>query len=153
MKRTRDRESTGITDLLTVSVLMCSILTISASPAYGQGRSGTGKKSAERQTFAPRIVGRSESSIIEGLVVAAAPGAIRIKTAKGERVTLEVDYHTTVLDSGELVSISTMADIELAPSDLQIFDRVEVVFEREGARRLARIITRIQSERDRVAKR
>ena len=97
--------------------------------------------------------GRSDSFIVEGLITAAAAGAIRIKTAKGERATFEIDDQTTVLETGELVSISTLADIELAASDLQIFDRVEIIFEREGGRRLARIITRLQSERDRVAKR
>ena len=152
MKRAKGKALTALTVLL-ISLLTVSALLISASPAYGQGRSRTGKKSVERQTFAPRIVSRSNSSIIEGVITAAAPGAIQVKTAKGERVTIEIDDQTTVLESGELVSISTMAEIELAASDLQILDRVEIVFEREGGRRLARIITRVQSELDRVAKR
>jgi len=143
---------------------LLALLVISVSSAPGQQRQGRSadnsipkksvtKKSVEKQSFVPRIVGRSESSIVEGLITAAVSGAIRIKTTKGERVTFEIDNQTTVLESGELVSISTMADIELEPSDLQSFDRVEIIFEREGNRRLARIITRIQSERDRVAKR
>ena len=113
----------------------------------------TANKTPGRQTFAPRVLGRSESFIVEGLITAATAGAIRIKTATGQRATFEIDDQTTVLETGELVSISTLAEIELAASDLQIFDRVEIVFEREGRRRLARIITRLQSERDRVAKR
>jgi hypothetical protein len=133
-----------------------AVLLLSVLPALSQRRVATDKtfkKSASKQTFAPRILHRSESFIVEGIITAAAPGGIRVKTTKGERVTLEIDDQTTVLESGELVSISTMAEIELAPSDLHVFDRVEIIFERDGLRRLARIITRIRSERDQVAKR
>jgi hypothetical protein len=161
MKRTTGMEATLPTVLL-VSILVVSVLMVSVSPALGQGRSANNrtakksdenKKSAQKQTFAPRIEGRSESFIVEGSITACGSGAIRIKTAKGERATFEIDDQTTLLESGELVSISTLAAIELDPSDLQIFDRVEIIFEREGSRRLARIITRIQSESERVAKR
>ena len=133
-----------------------AIFLISVSPALGQGRTATGntsKKRAEKQTFAPRIEGRSASFIVEGIITDARSGAIRIKTAKGERFTFEMDDQTTVLDTGELVSISTMAEIELAPSDLHVFDRVEIVAERDGLRKLARIVTRIRSERDQIATR
>jgi hypothetical protein len=133
-----------------------AVLLISVPQALGQGRTTTGhasKKRAEKQTFVPRVEGRSTSFIVEGLITDARPGAIRIKTAKGERITFEIDDQTTVLDTGELVSISTMAEIELTPSDLHVFDRVEVVAERDGLRPLARIVTRIHSGRDQVAKR
>jgi hypothetical protein len=138
-----------------------AVLLISVPQALGQGRTTTGhasnnhasKKRAEKQTFVPRVEGSSASFIVEGLITDARPGAIRIKTAKGERITFEIDDQTTVLDTGELVSISTMAEIELTPSDLHVFDRVEVVAERDGLRPLARIVTRIHSERDQVAKR
>ena len=142
---------------LGIIVMLLAVLVtyVPQAPAQGlQGRSATNptaKKNSKNQTFAPRIRGRSESFIVEGLITAAAASTIRIN--KGERATFEIDDQTTVLKTGELVSISTLADIELSASDLQIFDRVEIVFEREGGRRLARIITRLQSERDRVAKR
>ena len=142
-----------------VIVMLLTVLVTCVPPApaqelKGQSRTNpTANKTPGRQTFAPRVLGRSESFIVEGLITAATPGAIRIKTATGQRATFELDDQTTVLETGELVSISTLAEIELAASDLQIFDRVEIVFEREGRRRLARIITRLQSERDRVAKR
>ena len=144
---------------ISVIVMLLAVLVtyVPQAPAQGlQGRSATNptaKKNSKNQTFAPRIRGRSESFIVEGLITAAAASTIRIKTDKGERATFEIDDQTTVLKTGELVSISTLADIELSASDLQIFDRVEIVVEREGGRRLARIITRLQSERDRVAKR
>ncbi len=148
MKRT-----TGVIAIL-LAVLMLSVLPAPAQERQGLPRTNpTAKKNSEKQTFAPRIRGRSESFIVEGLITAAAAGSIRIKTAAGERATFEIDDQTTVLETSELVSISTLADIELSASDLQIFDRVEIIFEREGGRRLARIITRLQSERDRVAKR
>ena len=130
-----------------------AILLISVSPTFGQRRSAISKKSAAKQTFAPRIEGHSSSFIIEGILVDARSNTIRIKTAKGERYSFEIDDQTTVLSAGELVSISTMAEIELTPSDLNVFDRVEIVAEREGLRQLARIVTRVQSERDQVAKR
>jgi hypothetical protein len=156
MKRTTVKGATLL------AVLLVSASVVSVSPALGQGRSANNraakknvenKKSAQKQTYAPRIKGRSESFIVEGSITGSGSGAIRVKTTKGERATFEIDDQTTVLESGGLVSISTLADIELDPSDLQIFDRVEIIFEREGSRRLARIITRIQSESDRVAKR
>ncbi len=133
-----------------------AVLLISVPPAFGQGRTAsrnTSKKSVEKQTFAPRILRRSASFIVEGIITDARSGAIRIKTTKGERLVFEIDDQTTVLNAGELVSISTLADIELTPSDLHVFDRVEIVAERDGLRRLARIITRIRSERDQVASR
>lgn len=133
-----------------------AILLLSTSPAFGQGRTATvktSKKSAEKQTFAPRIKGRSASFIVEGIITDARSGAIRIKTTKGESLTFEIDDQTTVLNADELVSISTMAEIELTPSDLHVFDRIEIVAERDGLRRLARIVTRIRSERDQVARR
>ena len=127
-----------------IAVLLAVLLT-SALPAPAQERS-------KKQTYAPRVIGRAESFIVEGRITAAGPRTISIKTDKGARATFEIDDQTTVLVSNELVSISTMADIELAASDLQVFDRVEIVFQREGPRRLARIITRLQSDRDRVAR-
>lgn len=148
-----------LTSIIVASVLVLSVLVISVTPAPAQelqGRSRANpaaKKEPKNQTFAPRIRGRSESFIVEGLITAADAGAIRIKTATGRLATFEIDDQTTVLGTGELVSISTLADIELTASDLQIFDRVEIIFEREGRRRLARIITRLQSESERVAKR
>ncbi|HEX5731442.1 MAG TPA: hypothetical protein VF131_01310 [Blastocatellia bacterium] len=148
MKRT-----TGVIVML-LAVLVTYVPQVQAQDRQGRSQTKvTTNKNSKKQTFAPRIRGRSESFIVEGLITAATAGAIRIKTATGQRATFEVDDQTTVLKSGELVSISTLADIELTASDLQIFDRIEIVFEREGGRRLARIITRIQSERDRVARR
>ena len=148
MKRT-----TGVIAML-LAVLVLSVLPAPAQERQRLSRTSlTAKTNPQKQTFAPRIRGRSQSFIVEGLITAAAAGAIRIKTDKGERVTFEVNDQTTLLETGELVAISTLADIELTASDLQIFDRVEIVFEREGPRRVAKIITRIQSERDRVAKR
>jgi hypothetical protein len=59
------------------------------------------------------------------------------------RYDLRTDDQTTVLDSGELVSIATMGDIALSVSDLRVSDWVEVVTERAGRSQAARIITRI----------
>ena len=129
-----------------VIALLLAVLMASALPAPAQERS-------QKKSYAPRVIGSSESFIVEGSIMATAAGAIRIRTDKGARVAFEIDDQTTVIVSNELVSISTMADIELAASDLQLFDRVEIVFERKGARNLARIITRLQSNSDRVAKR
>jgi hypothetical protein len=142
-----------------IVAMLLAVLVTSVPPAPAQERpresraNPAAEKSARKQSFAPRIRGRSESFIVEGSIIASSSGAIRVRTDAGQRATFEVDDQTTVLQAGELVSISTLADIELDPSDLQIFDRVEIIFEREGGRRLARIITRVESESDRVAKR
>lgn len=104
-------------------------------------------------TYAPRVKGRSNNFVIEGRITSLEDNVITIKTSRGARYDLALDDQTTVLDSGELVSIATMADIALSASDLRVSDTVEIVTERVGQQEVAKIITRIASSGAQVAKR
>jgi hypothetical protein len=99
---------------------------------------GTSKRS-----FEPVVLGQSHSFVIEGRVVAAGRGRIQIRTAQKSLYQFESDDQTIYLQSGGLLSISTLPDVSLKPSDLRAADRVEIVAEREGQRAVARIVTRI----------
>lgn len=99
--------------------------------------------SAPKRTYEPVVLGRSHSFVIEGRIAAAGRGRIEIKTALGSRYQFEADDQTMYLQSGGLVSISTLPDVSLRFSDLRAADRVEIVAEREGQRIIAKIVTRI----------
>lgn len=98
---------------------------------------------APKRSFEPVVLGQSHSFVIEGRVASAGKGRIQIKTARGALYQFESDDQTTYLQSGGLVSISTLSDVSLKLSDLRAADRVEIVAEREGQRNVARIVTRI----------
>jgi hypothetical protein len=108
---------------------------------------------AENNSYAPRIKAHSSDFVIEGRITSLEHNVITIKTSRGARYDFGLDDQTTVLNSGELVSIATMADIALSASDLRVSDTVEVIIERAGRREVARIITRIASSDAQVAKR
>jgi len=139
--------------LLFVAALLCA-----AVPAQSQNRAAIsqGKGNApglqqslnapqHKREFAPRVIGRANSFIINGRIIAWRGGRLSIETARGERWNFQLDEQTTLLESSELVSIATMDDITLRPADLRLADQVEVVAERVGGRRLARIVTRTAS--------
>ncbi|MFP5263887.1 MAG: hypothetical protein ACLGJB_18555 [Blastocatellia bacterium] len=111
------------------------------------------KRKALGGDYTPHVEGRSLNLVIEGRITSLEGNVITIKTARGARFDLVLDQQTTVFGSGELVSIATMADITLSPSDLRVSDTVEVVTEHIGQRQVARIITRIASSDAQVAKR
>lgn len=103
--------------------------------------------------YIPHVKGRSFNFVIEGRITSLEDSVITIKTSRGARFDFLLDHQTTVFSSGELVSMATMADIALSPSDLRVSDTVEVVTERIGQRQVARIITRIASSDAQVARR
>ena len=105
-----------------------------------------GAASPAKRTYTPVVLGRSQSFVIEGRIVAAGKGRIEIRTARGARYQFEADDQTTYLQSGELVSIANLPDVTLRLSDLRAPDRVEIVAEREGQRIVARIVTRIAAK-------
>jgi len=101
--------------------------------------------SAPKRTYQPVVLGRSHSFVIEGRIAAAGRGRIEIRTPLGSRYQFEADDQTMYLQSGGLVSISTLPDVSLRFTDLRAADRVEIVAEREGRRNIAKIVTRIGS--------
>ncbi|HVF90334.1 MAG TPA: hypothetical protein VNH22_09710 [Blastocatellia bacterium] len=102
---------------------------------------------APKRTYEPVVLGNSRSFVIEGRVAAAGKGRIEIRTPQGALHRFDADDQTTYLQSGGLVSISTLPDVSLRLSDLRAADRVEIVAEREGQRSVARIVTRIAKAR------
>src|ERR1700754_601926 len=138
--------------ITTLAVLMC--ITV---PAYSQQRvKGLDKGNARsvqqpgsshhfKRGFAPQVIGRASSFIITGRLVAMRGQRLSLETADGARRDFQMDEQTTLLESGELISIATMGDITLRPADLRLADEVEVVAERVGSRCLARIVTRTAS--------
>jgi hypothetical protein len=145
MKLTRWKN--GITIILAVAFLAASAQ---------QRRSGERPKpraATESRTYAPRVIARSDSFILEGTITSIKGGKLTLKTRRGAAYGFELDEYTVVFESGEMVSVATLPDITLAVSDLKPYDVVEIVAERAGDRSLARIVTRISSEADRVARR
>jgi hypothetical protein len=144
---------TGVVGLI---VSLAVLLSIPAS-AHSQNRvSGSQKNTlrgnrqplstpSSKREFAPQIIGRANSFIITGRIVARRGPQLSVETTGGARLDFQVDGQTTLLESNELVSIATMDDITLRLADLRVSDEVEVVAEREGSRRLARIVTRTAS--------
>lgn len=150
---------TGVAGIIaTFAALLCmAMLLCIAVPAQNQSRVAGQERSNARsihpsassrnlkREFAPRVIGRANSFIINGHIVALRGQQLSIETARGERLNFQMDEQTTLLESNELVSIATMDDITLRPTDLRLADEVEVVAERAGSRHLARIVTRTAS--------
>ena len=150
---------TGVAGIIaSLAVLLCmAVLLCVAVPAQSQNRvAGQGKCNARsihqsasshnlKREFAPRVIGRANSFIINGHIVALRGQQLSIETTRGERLDFQMDEQTTLLESSELISIATMDDITLRPADLRLADEVEVVAERAGSRSLARIVTRTAS--------
>ena len=105
------------------------------------------------RTYAPRVIGLSNSLVVAGRITEIQADRISIKSARGVRYDFRIDDQTTTFDSGEVVSIATMDDIALSAADLRAADWVEIVTERAGNHLLARIITRIESSGARIASR
>src|SRR5215475_1819062 len=111
--------------LLFVAALLCA-----AVPAQSQKRVVSQEKNnlhsvqqspgspRLKREFAPRVIGRSNSFIIQGHIIAWRGQRLSIETARGERWDFQLDEQTTLLESSELVSIATMDDIALRPADL-----------------------------------
>jgi hypothetical protein len=144
MERTRGMKALTIFAVLTL---------FAATTAAQQPHSANGGRVTEGRTYQPRIKYRTHSAVIEGRITKLEEGALTIKTARGEMRSFRLDERTSVFESGELVSIATMADIVLSASDLSSFDYVEIVTERIGRRDFARIITRLPVSSAEVAKR
>jgi hypothetical protein len=148
-------KSSGVAGIIVSLAVVCmAVLLCIAVPAQSRNAGHQTKEHARRQPvgspnlkreFAPRVIGRADSFIINGHIVALRGQRLSIETARGERLDFQMDEQTTLLDSSELVSIATMDDITLRPADLRLADEIEVVAERDGNRRLARIITRTAS--------
>jgi hypothetical protein len=139
--------------IASLAALLCVVMTLCAvTPAQSRNpRSGRDKNSDVRRPtsshgvkreFAPRVIGRANSFIVRGHIVAIRGQRLSLETAAGARMDVQLDGQTTLLDSSELVSIATMDDITLRPADLRLADEVEVVAERAGGLTLARIVTR-----------
>jgi hypothetical protein len=126
---------------------------ISAQDKSSNNRARRPVARAASRTYAPRVLGRSSSLIVEGRVIGIENNRVSIRSARGARYDFRIDDQTTTLDSGEAVSIATMGDIALSASDLRVADWVEVVAERAGSRAMARIITRVASSGARIASR
>jgi hypothetical protein len=142
-----------ITMTIAASILAQQSVDARASYKKNSGQAEHARLKAAARTYAPQIKGRSPSFVIEGRITSIGDNVITIKTARGARYDFGVDDQTSVFNSGELVSVATMADITLSASDLRISDRVEIVTERIGRQEVARIITRIASSDAQVAKR
>ena len=135
----------GIIASLAALLLIAALLCV-AVPAQSQHRVQPSPGSPHRQReFTPRVMGQANSFIVNGRIIAWRGQRLSIETARGERWDFQLDEQTTLLESSELVSIATMGDIALRPTDLRFADEVEVVAERVGNRRLARIVTRTAS--------
>jgi hypothetical protein len=138
--------------LLSLVVMLCATVP-AQSRSHNDGRSKNVAHSIRRPTntqtprreYAPRIIGRANSFIIRGHITALNGQRLSLQTSAGARFDLQLDAQTTLMDSGELVSIATMDDITLRPADLRLGDEVEIVAERAGDRTLARILTRTAS--------
>jgi hypothetical protein len=137
---------------LTIAALI-ALLSFMVIYVPAQDRRAAAGKARAHRSYSPRIIGRSDSFIVEGRVVAVRSGGVVIKTTKGARLGFAVDDETALLESTEVVSIATMADISLSLTDLRPADRVEVVAERRQGESVARIITRITAGREQVANR
>lgn len=129
------------------------ILVAATGAAAAQSKKPVARTASQPATYAPRIIAVSNSSIIEATVVAVGLESLTVKTAKGLTLRFDLDDQTSILESGELVSIATLPDLTLDASSLRPFDKIEIVFEREGSKKLARIITRTLPANRQLAKR
>ena len=146
-------KSSGMAGVVVLIAVLCMglLLCVTVPAQSHNSLAGQSKDHARRQPvgspsskreFAPHVIGRANSFIVNGRIVALRGQRLSVETARGERLDFQLDEQTTLLDSSELVSIATMDDITLRPADLRLADEVEVVAERMGNRRLARIVTR-----------
>jgi hypothetical protein len=141
MKRTR------VAGIIASFVVLLSAVALLCMAVPAQNRSARDKHQSAaarnlKGEFAPRIIGRANSFIVNGRVVVLRGSRLGVETARGTRLEFEMDEQTTLLEANTLVSIATMDDITLRPADLRLADEVEVVAERVGHRLLARIVTR-----------
>lgn len=140
---------TALAALLSFVVMLCMAAPAqNRSHAAGQGKGyaptrhqPTAARSLKGE-FAPRIIGRANSFIVRGRIIALRGQWLGIETASGERLEFQLSEQTTLIEGNELVSIATMDDIALRLADLRLADEVEVVAERAGPRKLAHIVTR-----------
>ena len=126
---------------------------IQAQDKTGSARAKQSGARGQTRAYAPRVIGRSNISIVEGRIAEIRNDRISIKSSRGLRQDFNIDDQTTVLDSGEIISIATMSDIALSISDLRVSDWVEIVSERASRSPAARIITRIAERGTRIASR
>src|SRR6185369_6608200 len=113
---------------------------IQAQDKTGSARAKQSGARGQARVYAPRVIGRSNISIVEGRIAEIRNDRISIKSSRGLRQDFNIDDQTTVLDSGEIISIATMSDIALSISDLRVSDWVEIVSERASRSPAARII-------------
>ena len=128
----------SLVGLLCLVVLLC----LEAPAQSRERRSHQAPAGASKHQYAPRIIGRANSFIANGRIVALRGQRLGVETADGARLEFQLTEQTTLMEANELVSIATMDDIALRPGDLRLADEVEVVAERAGNRLLAHIVTR-----------
>jgi hypothetical protein len=124
------------------SLLLALIISVSATGQAGRQAAKPGGTAG--RAYTPRVLDYSASAIVEGRILSIKGGRIKIETARGAHYVFLIDEATSIFESGEAVSIASMADISLEPADLRAFDAVEIVVER-ASRPVARIITRLAS--------
>lgn len=123
--------------------LILTAFTICAAPAMAR----------QNKETAPRIIKHSESYIIRGRLSAISDRRISVEPGRGSRLSFDLDDSTDVYEGAGLISIASMDEVRLGPDALRVGDRVEVVVERDGNRRVARIISRLASLPGEVARR
>lgn len=134
---------------IAITVIALSLLSVAAlaqSPRRSttqEPNSTPGVQQAIKREAAPRTLNHANSFIVTGHIVSLRGQKLSLETARGAHVDFQLDKEVTLLESNELISIATMDDISLKPSDLRPADEVEVVAERVAANRyVAHIITR-----------
>ena len=135
------------TGIVEIAILLAVLIGI-AVPAHSQNRAKgqpPARSHALKREFTPQVIGRPNSFITTGHIVALRGRRLGVERADGARLDFQVDEQTTLMDSSELISIATMSDITLRLADLRLADEVEVVAERVGSRSFARIVTRTTS--------
>jgi hypothetical protein len=114
-------------------ILIIIAFAISAASASAQ----------EKIENAPLILKDSKSCIVRGRLIAISAGRISVRSEREGRISLGMDDRTDVYEDGGLISIATMDEVRLSPGALRAGNIVEIVVERDGPRRIARIITRL----------
>lgn len=144
---------TGIRGIVVLLAVLIGIAVPAHSQNRAKGQERANLRSAPpparshnlKREFAPQVIGRANSFITTGRIVALGGRRLGVERADGTHLDFQVDEQTTLLDSSELVSIATMGDITLRLADLRLADEIEVIAERSGGRSLARIVTRTTS--------
>lgn len=137
------------------SIFWLAVIAVSITPVI-EAQNNMSRRSAAQEyskQYSPRLIGRSNSAVIEGRITNIQSNRISVKSSRGSRYDFKIEDQTTVFDSPELVSIATMSDIALSVSDLRVMDLVEIVTEGAGRSQTARIITRISASGATVASR